>query len=147
MLNPEIGFVRNTSNGFMLGDEKVNLLVTVCFICKNFFALEFYAFEKSTDRFGVVNVPAGQYHIQKLHSVVDKDVDFGVFAAARRPDCLVFPARAGALMHLTESGINLKQGRILGAGIYEFQQSLKQTERAPEAEFVINIVPITVTSG
>ncbi len=41
----------------------------------------------------------------------------------------------------------LLRSRILGAGIDEFQQSLKQTEPAPEAELVINTVPITVTSG
>ena len=81
MLNLEIGFVRNTSNGFILGDEKVNLLVTVCFICKNFFALEFYAFDKSNSRLAVVNLPAGQYHIQKLHSLVDDNMNLGVFSA------------------------------------------------------------------
>ena len=119
MLNPEIGFVWNTSNCSMLSEENAKLLATVRFICQNCFTLDFYAFEKSTDRFGVVNLPAGQYHIQKLHSLVDKDVDFGVFAAARQADCLLFPARTGTLMYLTESGINLKQGRILGAGIDE----------------------------
>ena len=101
MLNPEIGFVRNTIKGSVLSDEQANLLATVCFICKNCFTLEFYAFEKSTDLFGVVNLPAGQYHIQKLHSLVDKDVDFGVFAAPRRTDCLVFSTRTGTLMYST----------------------------------------------
>ena len=66
-----------------------------------------------------MNVPAGQYHIQKLHFLVDKDVDFGVFAAPRRPDCLVFPARTGTLMHLTESRVKLKQGCLLFVGIDE----------------------------
>ena len=131
----------------MLSDENANLLATVRFICKNFFTREFYAFEKSSDCFGVVNLPAGQYHIHKLHSLVDKDVDvdFGVFAAARRTDCLVFQSRTGTLMHLTESRINLKQGRVFAIGINDFQQSLKQTKGAPKAELVVNTVPITVT--
>ena len=78
MLNPVIGFIGDTSNGTMLSEENANLLATVRFICKNFFTREFYAFDKSTDRFGVMNVPAGQYHIQKLHSLVDEDVNFGI---------------------------------------------------------------------
>ena len=145
MFNPEIGFVGDTSNGSTLSEENAKLLATVRFICKNFFTREFYAFEKSSDFFGVVNLPAGQYHIQKLHSLVDKDVDFGVFAAARRPDCLLFQSRTGTLMHLTESRINLKQGRVFAIGINDFQQSLKQTKGAPKAELVVNTVPITVT--
>ena len=90
-------------------------------------------------------MPAGQYHIQKLHSLVDKDVDFGVFTAARRSDCLVFAAQTCALMYFAESGIKLKQGSLSDVGIDDFQQSLEQTERAPEAELVINTVPIAVT--
>ena len=39
------------------------------------------------------NLPAGQYHIQKLHSLVEENMNLGVFTAARRPDCLLFPAR------------------------------------------------------
>ena len=83
MLNPEIAFVRNTSRGTVLSDENANVFATLSFICENCFALECYAFEKSDSRFAVVNIPAGQYHIQKLHFLVDKDVDFGVFAAPR----------------------------------------------------------------
>ena len=101
--------------------------------------------KKLDSRFWVVNLPAGQYHIQKLHSLVDKDVDFGVFTAARRPDCLVFAAQTCALMYFAESGIKLKQGSLSDVGIDDFQQSLEQTERAPEAELVINTVPIAVT--
>ena len=92
-------------------------------------------------------MPAGQYHIQKLHSLVDKDVDFGVFAAARRPDCLLFQSRTCALMHLAESRINLKQGRVFAIGINDFQHSFKQTELAAAVFLVINTVLITVTSG
>lgn len=58
MLNFEIGFIGDTSKGFMLGEEKANLLATVCFIRENFFTLEFYAFEKSNGCFGVVNLLA-----------------------------------------------------------------------------------------
>ena len=115
----KIGFIGDTSNATLLGEENANLLATVRFIRKNCFTLEFYAIEQSTDRFGVVNLPAGQYHIQKLHSLVDKDVNLGVFAAARRPDCLVFPARTGTLMHLTKSGVKLKQGCFSEVGIDE----------------------------
>ena len=57
----------------MLSDEKANLLATVSFIRENCFTLEFYALEKSNSRFAVVNLPAGQYHIQKLHSLIDED--------------------------------------------------------------------------
>ena len=46
----------------MLSEEKVNLLATVSFIHEDFLTLEFYAFEKSPDRFEVANLPAGQYH-------------------------------------------------------------------------------------
>ena len=95
MFNPEIGFIGDTSNGSMLSEEKANLLATVCFIRKYFFALELYAFEKRDSWFGVMNLPAGQYHIQKSHSV-------------RRPNCLVFLARKCALMYLAERGIKLK---------------------------------------
>ena len=109
MLNPEIAFVRNTSNGTVLSDENANVFATVSFICENCFALEFYAFEKSNRRLAVVNIPAGQYHIQKLHSLVDKDVDFGVFAAPRRPDCLVFQSRTCALMYLAKGRVHFKQ--------------------------------------
>ena len=70
MLNPEIGLIGYTSNGSMLSEENANLLATLCFIRKYFFTLDFYAFEKRDSWFGVVNLPAGQYHIQKLHSVV-----------------------------------------------------------------------------
>ena len=110
MLNPEIGFIGDTSKSTVLGNKNANVLATVSFIRENCFALEFYAFEKSNRRLAVVNIPACQYHIQKLHSLVDKDVDFGVFAAPRRPDC-------------------------------------KVASWAPEAELMINAVPITVTSG
>ena len=115
----KIGFIGDTSNATLLGEENANLLATVSFIRKNCFTLEFYAIEQSTDRFGVVNIPAGQYHIQKLHSLVDKDVNLGVFTAPRRTDCLVFQSRTCTLMHLTKSGINLKQGCLPTVGIDE----------------------------
>ena len=83
MLNPEIGFIGDTSNSPVLLKVTTNLLVTVSIIRENCFTLEFYAFEKSDSRFRVVNLPAGQDYVQKLHSVLDKDVDFGVFAATR----------------------------------------------------------------
>ena len=51
MLNPEIGFVGDTSKGSVLGDEKANLLATVCFIRQNCFTFEFYAIKKSKSRF------------------------------------------------------------------------------------------------
>ena len=46
MLNPEIGFIGDTSKGSMLSEENANLLATVCFIRKNFFTLECNAFKK-----------------------------------------------------------------------------------------------------
>ena len=46
MLNPEIGFIGDTSKGSMLDDENANLLATVCFIRENFFTLECNAFKK-----------------------------------------------------------------------------------------------------
>lgn len=119
MLNPGIYLIGNASRGSVLSEENANSLTIVCFIRENCFTREFYAFEKSNNRFGVMYLPACQYRIQKLHSVVDKDVDFGVFTAPRRPDCLVFPARTGTLMHLTESRINLKQFCVLCVGIDE----------------------------
>ena len=53
-----------------------------------FFTREFYAFEKSDSRFGVMNVPAGQYHIQKLHSLVEEDVNFGILKPNGHSDAL-----------------------------------------------------------
>ena len=41
MLNFEIGFVGNASNGSVLGTERANVLATVRFIRKNFFTAEF----------------------------------------------------------------------------------------------------------
>ena len=55
MLNPEVAFARNTSNGTVLSNENANMLATVSFIRENCFALKFYAFEKSASRFAVVN--------------------------------------------------------------------------------------------
>ena len=101
----------------MLSDEKANLLATVSFIRENCFTLEFYALEKSNSRFTVVNLPAGQYHIQKC--ILSLMRTLGVLTATRRPDCLLFQTRAGTLMHFTESGIKLKQGCLLFVGIDE----------------------------
>ena len=51
MLNPEIGFIGDTSKGSMLSEENANMLVTVCFIRENFFTLECNAFKKLDSRF------------------------------------------------------------------------------------------------
>ena len=51
MLNPEIGFIGDTSKSSMLGDEKANLLATLYFIRENCFTLECNAFKKLDSRF------------------------------------------------------------------------------------------------
>ena len=82
------------------------MLATVSFIRENFFTLDFYAI-RSRER------------ARQSNSLVDKDVDFGILATARRTDCLVFVAGTGVLIHLTKSGIHLKQGSVLCVGIDE----------------------------
>ena len=51
-------------------------------------------------------------------------------------------ARARTLMYLAERRIDFKQSRIIRVGVDELQQSLKQIEPTPKAEFLINAVPI-----
>ena len=71
-------------------------------------------------------------------------IDYDVWYFCRHSYRLIFLAGARTLMHLTESRIKLKQGRVLG--IDDFQQSLKQTEPTPEAELMIYAVRVTEMS-
>ena len=52
------------------------------FVGKNFFTREIDRCKQVNGFFSVVNLSAGQYHVQKVHFFVDEHVNFGVFATA-----------------------------------------------------------------
>ena len=142
----EFGLVRYANCRSAFFEIIMNFVARVSTICENFFALKFDSCKQFKHRFRVVNLSAGQDQFQKLHSFVEEYVNFGVLAAPRRADCLSFKSGTRTLMHFAKRRINLKQRRILGIAIYEFQKSLKQSALAPLTEFVIEAVPVTVTS-
>ena len=67
-----------------------------------------------------MNMPAGQADANEFHSLVDNDMNFGVFSAPRRSYCLIFQTGTCTLMHFAKSRVNFKQGCILCVGIDDF---------------------------
>ena len=55
-----------------------------------------------------MNMPAGQADANELHSLVDKDMNFGILTAARHSYCLVLPCRASTLMYFAKCRIDFK---------------------------------------
>ena len=78
----EICFVRNADNAAAFFKMMTNRLARIILVGKDFFTRKVKAVKKSKSRFTVMNLSAGQNHVQKLHSFVEQNMDFGGLAAA-----------------------------------------------------------------
>ena len=66
-----IDFVGNANNRAVTSKIVTNIFGTESFVCENLFTFKLYALDKSKSGLRVVNMPAGQYHFEKLHLLVD----------------------------------------------------------------------------
>ena len=82
MLHFGIDFVGNEDKRASSLNVITNRFGGESFVGKNFFACEIDRCKQGNGFFAVMNLSAGQDHVQEVHFFVDEHVNFGVFATA-----------------------------------------------------------------